>query len=50
MIYLAAAYGVFWLVTFVLVFSIFQRQRRLQQQVATLRRALEERQESSKGA
>jgi uncharacterized membrane protein len=35
-IYLVAAYAVFWAVTFVLVFSIWVRQRRLQQEIANL--------------
>lgn len=43
MTYLAAAYAVFWLLTFVLVFSMFQRQRNLSRQVEDLRRAWEER-------
>jgi len=44
MIYLAAAYAVFWLLTFLLVFFMFQRQQVLRRQVEDLRRALEERQ------
>jgi len=36
MSYLAAAYAVFWLLTFVLVFSIWARQRRLEQELAAL--------------
>ncbi|MGC8837923.1 MAG: CcmD family protein [Anaerolineae bacterium] len=43
MTYLAAAYAVFWALTFALVFSMFQRQRSLARQVEDLRRALEER-------
>ena len=34
--YLAAAYAVFWLLTFVLVFSIWARQRRLEREIAAL--------------
>ncbi|MBN1954349.1 MAG: heme exporter protein CcmD [Anaerolineae bacterium] len=34
--YLAAAYAVFWLLTFVLVFSIWFRQRRLEREIAAL--------------
>lgn len=48
MTYLAAAYAVFWVLTFALVFSMFQRQRNLSRQVDDLRRALEER-EGRKG-
>ena len=44
MIYLAAAYTIFWLITFILVFSIYQRQRSLQATLESLRQALEERQ------
>ena len=35
-IYLVAAYAVFWALTFVLVFSIWFRQRRLEQEIAAL--------------
>ncbi|MBC7224005.1 MAG: CcmD family protein [Anaerolineae bacterium] len=45
MVYLAAAYAVFWFLTFALVFSMFQRQRNLSRQVEELRRAVEERRE-----
>lgn len=48
MAYLAAAYAVFWFLTFALVFSMFQRQRSLVRQVEDLRRALE-RQEEKRG-
>jgi uncharacterized membrane protein len=34
--YLATAYGVFWALTFVLVFSIWVRQRRLEREIAAL--------------
>ncbi|MCP4540943.1 MAG: heme exporter protein CcmD [Chloroflexi bacterium] len=34
--YLLSAYGVFWALTFVLVFSIWFRQRRLEQEIAAL--------------
>ncbi len=40
--YLLAAYGVFWTLTFVLVFSVWLRQRRLEQQIAALAARLEE--------
>ncbi len=42
MVYLATAYAVFWAVTFVLVFSIHYRQRKLQAALESLQRALEE--------
>ena len=35
-VYLVAAYAVFWALTFVLVFSIWARQRRLGQKIAAL--------------
>ena len=35
-VYLVAAYAVFWALTFILVFSIWVRQRRLEQKIATL--------------
>jgi uncharacterized membrane protein len=35
-IYLVAAYAVFWALTFVLVLSIWARQRRIQQEIADL--------------
>ena len=41
MVYLAAAYAVFWLLTFVLVFSVWVRQRRLEQEIAALQAKLE---------
>ncbi len=34
--YLLSAYGIFWGLTFVLVFSIWVRQRRLEQEIAAL--------------
>ncbi len=40
--FLLGAYGVFWTLTFVLVFSIWLRQRRLEQQIAALAARLEE--------
>ena len=41
-IYLVAAYAVFWALTFVLVFSIWFRQRRLERDLAALQALLEE--------
>ncbi len=35
-VYLVAAYGVFWGLTFVLVLSIWARQRRIEQEIARL--------------
>jgi len=40
--FLLGAYGVFWTLTFVLVFSMWLRQRRLEQQIAALAARLEE--------
>ena len=37
--YLVAAYAVFWAITFVLVFSISTRQKKLQQELDLLRQA-----------
>ncbi|NLE77252.1 MAG: hypothetical protein GX605_10945 [Chloroflexi bacterium] len=45
MTYMVAAYAVFWLITFALVFAIYHRQQGLQRQVAALRRTLDEREE-----
>jgi CcmD family protein len=39
--YLFAAYAVFWALTFVFVFSIASRQKRLEKEIEALRRALE---------
>jgi CcmD family protein len=41
LVYLFAAYAVFWVVTFVFVFSMSRRQKRLQREIEALRRALE---------
>ncbi|MCB0211369.1 MAG: hypothetical protein KDJ52_18670 [Anaerolineae bacterium] len=41
-IYLAAAYGVFWLVSFVFIYSIVSRQRHLQNDVAMLEQLAQE--------
>ncbi|MCB0191933.1 MAG: hypothetical protein KDJ65_08315 [Anaerolineae bacterium] len=41
-IYLAAAYGVFWLVSFVLIYSIANRQRHLQKDIAMLEQLAQE--------
>jgi CcmD family protein len=41
MIYLFAAYAVFWALTFVFLFTIASRQKRLENQIEALRSALE---------
>lgn len=41
MVYLFAAYAVFWALTFAYVFSINSRQKRLQNEIEALRRTLE---------
>ena len=41
-VYLVAAYAVFWALTFVLVFSIWARQRRLEREIAALEARLVE--------
>jgi len=38
-VYLVAAYAVFWGLTFALVFSIWARQRRLERELETLKKA-----------
>ena len=43
MIYLFAAYAVFWVMTFALVFSVFVRQQRLEREADTLQAILEQR-------
>jgi CcmD family protein len=42
LVYLLAAYAVFWVVTFALVFSIWARQRRLEREIAALADRLRE--------
>lgn len=41
-VYLVAAYAVFWGLTFVLVFSIWARQRRVEREIAALKAQLAE--------
>ncbi len=41
-VYLVAAYTVFWALTFMLVFSIWVRQRRLEREIAALKALLDE--------
>ena len=45
MVYIFAAYAVFWVLTFVFVFNLARRQKSLQREVKSLSRALETRQE-----
>ena len=45
LVYLFAAYAVFWALTFVFVFNIARRQKDLQREIESLKRALETRQE-----
>ena len=42
LVYLLAAYAVFWALTFVLVVSIWARQRRLEREMASLEALLKE--------
>jgi CcmD family protein len=43
MIYLTAAYVIFWAVTFLVVIRMTLRQKELQREIESLKRALEER-------
>jgi CcmD family protein len=45
LVYLVAAYAVFWMLTFALVFSVWVRQRRLEREIAALEVRLRERKE-----
>jgi CcmD family protein len=45
LVYLFAAYAVFWVLTFAFVFRIARRQKSLQRDIESLKRALETRQE-----
>jgi CcmD family protein len=45
LVYLFAAYAAFWAVTFIFVLSIARRQKGLQREIESLKRALETRQE-----
>jgi len=47
LVYLFAAYAVFWALTFVFVFNLARRQKSLQREIESLRRALETRQEKT---
>jgi len=41
MVYLFGAYAVFWVLTFIYIFSIASRQKRLEKEIEALRRALQ---------
>lgn len=43
MTYLVVAYAVFWVLTFLLVFSVFIRQRGVEQEMVSLRAQIEQR-------
>jgi len=47
LVYLFAAYAVFWALTFVFVFNLARWQKGLQREIESLRRALETRQEKT---
>ena len=50
MVYIFAAYAVFWVLTFVFVFNLARRQKGLQREIESLRQALETRQEPTPGS
>jgi len=41
LVYIFAAYAVFWVLTFVFVFNLSRRQKGLQREIESLKRALE---------
>ncbi len=45
LVYIFAAYAVFWVLTFAFVFNLARRQKGLQREIESLKRALESRQE-----
>jgi CcmD family protein len=45
LVYLFAAYAVFWVLTFAFVFNISRRQQALQREIESLKRSLEARRE-----
>ncbi len=45
LVYIFAAYAVFWVLTFAFVLNIARRQKGLQREIESLRRSLETRQE-----
>ena len=47
LVYLFAAYAVFWVLTFVFIFNLARRQKSLQGEIESLKRALETRQEKT---
>ncbi len=46
MSYMIAAYGVFWILTFVFVYSIFSRQRNLRRELEMMEQLLESQKQS----
>jgi len=47
-IYLVVAYAVFWTLPFILILSIWARQRRLEREITTLERLLDKREQTTK--
>ena len=47
LVYLFAAYAVFWVLTFVFVFNIARRQKGLQREIESLKQTLESRQKGA---
>jgi len=45
LIYLMLAYGFFWLLSFIFIFSIFSRQRKLDEELTMLKQFLDDRQQ-----
>ncbi|MEM7029715.1 MAG: CcmD family protein [Chloroflexota bacterium] len=45
LLYLMLAYGAFWLISFGLIFSIFSRQRKLDQELSSLKQLLDQQDE-----
>ena len=45
LVYIFAAYAVFWVLTFVFIFNLARRQKSLQREIESLKRVLESRQE-----
>ncbi len=43
LVYIFAAYAVFWVLTFVFIFNLARRQKGLQREIESLKRALESR-------
>jgi hypothetical protein len=49
MIFMVAAYAAFWIVTFLLVFSIFNRQRSLRRDLEMMEQLVESQEQKSQG-